>query len=479
METQRTGLINGRLVIPEHGIIVGGLTMEDGRVTSIDVPSKSSSDFDACVDADGRYVLPGLIDPHVHSGLLPPLSDRLRAESVFGLSGGVTTIVRYFRRLESYLESGDSQISLSLQNSMQDFALHLALFRPEQVAEIQMYTSRFGVTSFKVYMNLGSGLGNNFLMDLTDVGADEVDTADVAYDDGHLYDVMQAAARVPAKVTVCIHAENAAIVARELEHVRAAGLEGLGAWSAGRPEVSEAVAIGTAGALSRAFKVPIYFPHIGSRGAIEALRLQRALGTPFVAETCAHYVGLTTESDCGVLAKVMPPVRPAGSSGAVWGAISEGLVSCLGSDHIAYRLVEKNPGSIWSTRPAFGGTGLMFPVFLSEGVITGNISLVQLACLGSFNTAKVFGLYPTKGTLLPGSDADFVVVGMGGERQVNAAALLSASDFSVYEGVSLRGSVDVVARHGVVVWENGKLTGESVNAAYLRRYPRVESVVKW
>jgi dihydropyrimidinase len=468
-------IVNARIVIPESGVVAGTLEIRDGTVTAIR-PEGGSSGGANVLDAHDRYVLPGLIDPHVHSGLLPPLGDRLQAESAFALSGGITTIVRYFRRPESYREIFPAQVQIGAQHHYQDFAHHLTLFNGDQVAEIDGYVRDFGVTSFKVYMNLKGPFGKNVLMDLLVGAPDELETADVDYTDGHLWDIFRAAAMLPIRVRINIHSEDAEVVMTESARVRESGLEGLPAWSAARPGASEAIAIQTVAYLSRRFGVPVYFPHIGSREAIEALVDVRAKGTNYGAEVGPQYVALTTESPAGPLAKVMPPVRTAEDVTRVWWAINEGILTSFGSDHIAYTLAEKNPGSIWTTRPAFGGTGMILPVFLSEGVNAGRMTIRQLAEIGSLQTARLFNLYPRKGTLLPGADGDFVVVDLDAEWTVHADELLSRSDFSVYEGRTFRGKVTDVGVRGTVQLRDGKLSGEAGYGRYYRRFPVLDAV---
>ncbi len=467
---------NARIVIPEIGVVEGGLLIRDGRVAEI--RQVGVVDGDDVIDAQGHYVLPGLIDPHVHSGLLPPLAERLRAESAFAVSGGVTTIIRYFRRPESYLGTLPAQVELGVREMYQDFSHHLTLFNREQVAEMGEYVRAFGITSFKLYMNLKGPFGKGFLMDLPADQGDELSTADVDFDDGHLYDVFRTAARLPSRVRISVHCEDAEIVMRETEAVRASGMDGLPAWHAARPDQSEAIALQTVGYLSRQFNVPVYFPHIGSRRAIEALVDLRAKGTDYQAETGPQYVALTVESECGSLAKVMPPVRTADDVAQVWWAISQRLLTSFGSDHIAYTLAEKRGESIWTTRPAFGGTGMILPVFLSEGVATGRMTIRQVAEMGSLNPARAFGLYPRKGTLLPGADADFVIVDPDREWTVRAGELLSASDFSVYEGKRLRGAVTHTAVRGEVVYRDGRLVGKPGHGRFYRRHPEIEAVTE-
>lgn len=468
-------LTNARLVIPEVGVVEGGLIVRDGRVAEI-TQGKGAERGENVIDAEGRHVLPGFIDPHVHYGLLPPLPERMQAESAFAASGGVTTLIRYFRRPESYLDTFPAQVALGCERHYQDFSHHLTLFNEPQVREMDRYVQRFGVTSFKVYMNLKGPVGKNVLMDLLVGGDRELTVADVDFDDGHLYDIFRTASTLQARVRVNVHSEDAEIVIRETARVKASGLEGLPAWNAARPGAGEAVAIQQVAYLSRRFGVPAYFPHIGSREAIEALVDVRAKGTDYYAETGPQYVALDTSSAVGVLAKVMPPIRTSEDVARVWWAIGEGVLTNFGSDHIAYTLAEKQPASIWTTRPAFGGTGLILPVFLSEGVGRGRMTLRRLAEMGSYHVARAFHLYPRKGTLLPGADADFVIVDLERDHTVRAKELLSASDFSVYEGKTLRGEVVLTAVRGTVVYRDGKIVGRPGHGGFYRRYPTIERV---
>ncbi|MEA2622939.1 MAG: dihydropyrimidinase [Chloroflexota bacterium] len=465
---------NARIVLPESGIVPGTLVIRDGRVAAIRQDQGATGEAEV-LDAEGRYVLPGLLDAHVHSGLLPPLGDRLQAESAFALSGGITTVIRYFRRPDSYLETLPAQIELGAQRHYQDFAHHVTLFNAGQVAEMDRYVHELGVTSFKLYMNLKGPYGKNVLMDLRVDAPDALETADVDFSDGHLWEVFRKAATLPVRVRINIHSEDAEIVMSESARVRELGLEGLPAWNAARPGASEAIAIQTVAYLSRRFNVPVYFPHIGSREAIEALVDVKARGTNYGAEVGPQYVALTTESEAGSLAKVMPPIRTAEDVARVWWGIRENVLTSFGSDHIAYTLEEKSPGSIWTTRPAFGGTGMILPVFLSEGVNAGRMTIRQLAEMGSLNTARLFNLYPRKGTLEPGADGDFVIVDLDREWTVRAGDNLSHSDFSVYEGRKLRGAVTAVGVRGTVMYQDGKIVGEPGHGRYYRRHPVIEA----
>jgi dihydropyrimidinase len=136
---------NAKIVIPESGIVPGTLVIRDGTVTRI-LPDQPGTGEAEVLDAEGRYVLPGLLDAHVHSGLLPPLADRLQAESAFALSGGVTTILRYFRRPDSYLDTVPGQVALGSQRQYQDFTHHVTLFNTESATSASWVSPRSSST---------------------------------------------------------------------------------------------------------------------------------------------------------------------------------------------------------------------------------------------------------------------------------------------------------------------------------------------
>ena len=274
---------NARLVLPETGPMEASLVVRDGRVAEL-ASSHEEPSAAEILDAKGRVVLPGLIDPHIHYGWVPPLEDRIRAESALGVSGGVTTFIRYIRRPESYLELMEEQIDLGNRLHYQDFAVHLTLFNSPQVAELSQYVDRFGVTSFKIYMNMKGQLGRGVLMDLRPRSS-RPEPYDVDFSPAHLYEVFRAMAQLPARGRLNVHCEDGEILSHEIERVRRLGLKGLVAWHCACPGLSESLAINQVALLSREHRVPVYFPHIGSCAAIKALKEARACGTDLVAET--------------------------------------------------------------------------------------------------------------------------------------------------------------------------------------------------
>lgn len=458
---------NGKIVLPETGILNASLFIDKGKVLEI-VNSTSEPDAKESYDVCGKYILPKIVDPHVHYGTMPPVRERIKAESAFGLSGGVTTFIRYFRRPESYLSSLDDQIDMGNELHYQDYAIHLTLFNDNQVSEVPQYVKRFGITSFKIYMNLKGPFGHGLRMDLQP-NSRSVESHDVRFNMGFLKDVFDIAAKVPSRLRLNVHCEDGEVISHQVEKIQRMGIDGLAAWHLACPDISEALAIHQVSVLSRSFDVPIYFPHIGSSLGITALSEARELNTDFIAETAPHYLTRTIESDAHFLAKVNPPIRTYDDQMLTWKALQEGLIETIGSDHVSYTLEEKGPGTIWTTRAGFSSTGLILPLLLSEGVNRGRLSLQRLAQIMSHGPAKAFGLYPRKGTLMPGADADFVIVDTDSCWKVRARELLSTSDFSIYEGMDIQGAINSVFIRGRKVFENRELIGKPGYGQYLFR----------
>jgi dihydropyrimidinase len=466
---------NARLVVPEIGILEGHLVAEDGRVRDLLPATAPAPSAETEIDANGAYVLAGAIDAHSHYGLLPPVSQRIPTESAFAALGGITTMVRYFRRTDSYLDTVPDHIESNPRDHYQDFGLHLALFNEGQVNEIPACLEKLGVTSYKIYTNLKAQVARNFLIDPL-VSDTSIQTADLDYDDGLLMAAMEGLRDLSARVRLSVHVEEADLIIRQTARVRASGLGGLAAWHYARPAEAEALGIKKVSYLSRKLGVPVFFPHIGSKLGIEALGEEQARGTEMVAETCPHYLVQNIESDARELLKVMPPVRTAEDNRATWAALQSGVITVMGTDHIPWTTEEKGHGDIWSVRPAFGSTGLMVPILLSEGLNRGRLTILDVARLTSNAAARAFGLYPMKGTLLAGSDADLMIVDTDTEWVVDPDALPTAQRFSVYAGFRLKGRVTHTVVRGKVISQGGKMVTEPGHGRYIRRFPKLELV---
>ena len=448
-------LVNARLVYADGQVVQGGLVACDGVISGVfsGEPSAVPDGADV-IDAGGRHVLPGLVDPHVQLYPQPDFA-HYATETGSAALGGVTTIVKMHRDLDGYPEDElQAELDGAESRSHVDFAFHLAVMTDVQIAAIPDYAEAFSLTSFKLFTAYKGEEGMR-------IGIQGVD-------DGQLLDAFVAIASVGGLALV--HCENQDLAARMLARVLADGRDGLRAFADSRPWIVEAEAIARAAGLADAAGCPLYVVHVTSRQGLAELVRRRAAGQRVFIETEPHYLTETADSPAGNLAKVLPPIRDLGDADALWHGVAAGEVDTIGSDHVAASRARKQ-GSIWDAQLAFPGIATILPVLLSEGVHRRGLSLARLVAITSTNPARILGL-PGKGALLPGMDADFVVVDLELERVVDPAMLGSVSDFSIWEGRTLRGWPTLTVCRGVVVMRDGAVTGSEGHGRYLRRVPR-------
>ncbi len=437
-------------VIPKVGIIETDIMIEDGKIKAL---TKSGSNIYASrkVNANGKYVLPGLVDPHVHYGVYTPIDEAARTESRSAAVGGVTTMMRMLRLYDRYDPNISKQLQASSGNHFIDYSIHASILRPEQVKDIP-YLTRMGINSLKIYMNLGADL-NHILMDL-EPGSRTVKDGEVNMDD----ELMQAIVREGSKVhsTIMVHAEDPAICSEHINAGKGRGLTGLQAWSDCRPSSSESASIARISELGRNFGANLYFAHVGSTRALDAILVQKEQGNSnYYVETCPHY--LTHTTDFGkVTGKVVPPIRSKSDVQSMWSAVRNGIVDTVGTDHVANRLDMKlGKGDIWTALAGFPGMATTLPVLLDRGVSQDRLSMERVAEVTSYNAARIFGLYPRKGTIQPGSDADLTIVNLDLEKIVTPELLQSYSDYTIYDGWKLTGWPVMTTVRGRVVMEDG------------------------
>jgi dihydropyrimidinase len=213
----------------------------------------------------------------------------------------------------------------------------------------------------------------------------------------------------------------------------------------------------------RQYGTNLYFVHIGSNDALDTILHEKQLGgCNAYIETCPHY--LTHSVDYNNLrGKVVPPLRTKNDVASLWNAIKNGLIDTIGTDHVANTLDLKlgNQTDIWTALAGFPGVATMLPVLLHYGVVMRQLSLVRLAELTSYNTSKIFGLFPKKGTIQKGSDADLVVIDLDLTKKVNPDILQSSSDYTIYDGHELQGWPILTISRGKMIMENGNVYTEN------------------
>ena len=446
-------VITGSHIVTPTGIIDKNLVLDEGKIVML---TNETPSCDNKINADGLVSIPGIIDPHVHYGVYSPIDHAAKSESHAAAIGGVTTMMRMLRLGDSYKKSLLPQLHASSNSHYIDYAIHASIFTLNQVDEMQSCVDN-GVTSFKLYMNLGGEVGHVY-MDMQP-GKNLLQEEHVEVNSEIVQKVVEKASSLGCPVLV--HAEDFEQCGCGIRKSKEKNLDGLAVWSQSRPYESESKSIKTISKFARDSNCVLYFAHIGSRRALEQIDEERKNGTKIFAETCPHYLTLSHEKQEGYLAKVMPPIRSEDDVSSVWNAISQNKIDTVGTDHVANQLKLKLGGStVWDALAGFPGIGTLLPLLLSEGVNKNRISISQLANLTSVNTAKIFGMYPVKGSLEPSSDADITLIDLKKEQKVTSDLFGGFSDYLVYEDWKLKGWPVKTIIRGEIVSEDFQVIGK-------------------
>jgi dihydropyrimidinase/allantoinase len=460
-------IVNGTLVIPFVGTLPGDVAARDGAIVQI-ADAIDPADAEVVIDARGKLVFPGAVDPHVHIGIYRPVSQDAESETRSALVGGVTTVVSYFRTGSHYLNKTGSYheilpevLDATRGHAYTDYGFHIAVMTSAQVDEVDWMVGEMGIGSFKYYMFYK---GLNLAASSTDAAAY---TMSDVYDLGHLYRYMQAVSAASRKyghagrISLSLHCEHAEIIRTLIDEVKAAGEEGLEAYSRARPPFQERLAIAEATLLADQTACPINLLHLSSAealaGGVKARRDYDGLDVQL--ETTLHHLALTWDRAGGVESgKVNPPIRGQDDVEALWRGIFRGDLNQVVSDHACCQ-TEIKQGGTWEAQPGFGGTGLLYPVMVSEGHHRRGLPLQRVAELVGAQPARNFGLYPRKGTIAVGADADLTVVDPNEEGPVTVERCLSAQDHTPFDGFPIKGWPTHTVRAGRLMFERGKVVG--------------------
>jgi dihydropyrimidinase len=459
-------LVRGGIVVTaERGARREDILVQDGRVVAL-MADASGVDAANVIDAGGRYVFPGAIEPHVHIGIYTPSDGEWHSETCAAACGGITTLINYFFHKDSYFQSWPPELAIAQRQAVVDFACHFGIMTAQHVDEMDAYIREFEVTSFKF---TGHWKGYEKLR----IGSD------TRIDDGLLYQTLRKAGRRP-NVRIAVHSQNVEIsippfAPPEADHFLkrdSRGAAGLELWEKLNPDFTETVYAMMALYLAERTGASVYLVHISAGETVRILRERYDLErTNAFAETCAHYLGLDIQSPCGILAKVNPPVRGEQDQDLLWQGLLDATLSLVGTDHCALlkEMKKADSGDVLQARLGFAGMATLFPVLVTHGVRKRGMSLERLVEISSTNAARIFGLYPRKGTISPGSDADFIVVDLDRPRVASSRWIKGLSDFTVFEGQELYGFPDRTVVRGTTVYQDGEILAKPGHGTYLPR----------
>ena len=410
------------------------------------------------IDAAGRLVMPGIVDAHVHLEDVGDGGVRTADDFTSGTraaaAGGTTTVIDFVSPARD--QSPSEAVAIRRRQAegrvIVDYALHCCIpeaarFTAEEAARLLAE----GISSIKLF-TVYAGL---------------------ALDTLSLYQIMLRAAE--AGLTVSLHAETGEIVEHYRQEFAAAGKKEpqYHAWS--RPWFAELEAVQRALALNAAAGARLYFVHVTTGAALEAIARARRDGQDVWAETCPHYL-LFNESALrgrdGGKYIMSPPLRRPEDSAALWSGLARGEIQVVATDHCPFPLSAKVGRPFNEVPNGVGSIELLFGLLLSEGVLAPDrprLTPTRLVAAVSTNPARFFGLYPRKGHLAPGADADLIIVDPLKTRTVRAADLHGGEDHSIYEGFTLRGAVETTIARGEVVYDRGRVLGSPGRGRYLGR----------
>jgi len=445
---------NGWVVLPE-GVCKTDVLIRNGVIAGIGENLSDGGELDAA----GKYVLPGGIDVHTHMDLdvgIARAKDDFYTGTVAAACGGTTSIVDHpgFGPKGCGLEH---QINLyhglAGGKAVIDYSFHGVIQHVDEDVLLKMETlAGEGITSFKIYM-----------------------TYDYKISDGDIYTLLKRAKELG--VLVAVHPENDGVVTRRRAELVAGGFTAPIYHERSRPEECEAEAVNRACMISAAAgDAPLYIVHLSNHLGMEYIRKakQQGLENVFV-ETCPQYLALDESlylREDGVKFILSPPLRKRENNALLWEDIEKGWIDTVATDHCPfdYTLKQALGGADFTKCPSgLPGVELRFPLLFSEGVLKKRISTERFADLCCTRPARLFGMYPKKGVIAPGSDADITIIDPGARHTVHRADLHENVDYTPYEGMELLCRVDTVFSRGEMIVREGGFTGEKGRGRFIKR----------
>lgn len=451
-------LIKNGLVVNAGSSVKADVHVVNGRIAAVGTGLKPETPGCEVIDATGLLVLPGAIDAHTHlememMGGKCASADSYESGTRAGACGGVTTVFDYTLQDKggSILDMIKERQALCEPSAYIDYCFHGGISDVNDASLAEMADAvRYGVPSFKTYMAYDFGLS-----------------------DADLFRVLKRSKEVGALITV--HAENRGMVEANVEEFKKIGATDVWHHYLSRPEACEAEADFRAMLLAKEAGAPLFIVHLANEEGVALYREARKNGYPIFAETCPHYLNFTSDvykRPDGIRFICSPPIKGKKSREALWDAIVSGDITTIATDHCPSQTFEKDWGKDDFTKAPNGLMGIenMYPYMLSEAG-RGRISYERAVELCSTNVAKVFGLAPKKGMLVPGADADIVLYDPKKEFTITKDSMHSNIDYTIWEGMKLKGYPVRTMVRGTTVYRDGEFVGEKGFGRFVRRKP--------
>ena len=452
-------LIQNGIIVTSNEIYAADLLIEDGKIAQIGKNGLSSKAADEIIDAKGFPVFPGGIDPHVHMHLPTAAgysSDDFSSGSLAALMGGTTTLIDFVTPQKGQLlQEALTERKKEAADSLIDYSFHVSPveWRDSLPEEIKRLKEKEGITSFKVYMAYKSSIGLN---------------------DNDLKKVMKAVAEAGGMVTA--HCE----LGDEIDTLRESFIENDKTTPEfhplSRPANTEAEAVKKAIGFASETGCPLYVVHVSSKKSVKHILQARKEGQRVYGETCPQYLLLDDSKYQGDFATaapfvLSPPLRKKEDNYALWNALTEEDLQTIGTDHCPFMMKQKQAGIHDFTKIANGAGGVEHRLALlyTYGVLQNKISLNQFVNAVSTAPAKIFGLYPSKGEIAVGSDADLVIWNSEKEHTISVQDHFMHCDQDIFEGFITRGCPEYVITNGKVAVRQGERAEIALKGKFLKR----------
>jgi dihydropyrimidinase len=451
-------LIRGGTVVNADRAFRADVLCQDGRIAAVGEGLQAAGA--AVVDAGGQYVMPGGIDPHTHMQL--PFMGTTTMDDFFtgtaaGMAGGTTTIIDFVipSPKQNLMEAYQTWRGWA-EKATSDYSFHMAITWWDESVKRDMGTlvQTEGINSFKHFMAYKGAM---------------------MCDDETLVNSFRRALELGAMPTV--HAENGELVFMLQKEVAAKGILGPEGHPLSRPPIVEGEAVNRAIAIADVLGVPIYIVHVSCIEAAEAIARARARGQRVYGEVLAGHLivddSVYRHPDFATAAAhvMSPPFRPKGHQDALWRGLQSGNLHTTATDHCTFCAAQKAVGKDdFSKIPnGCGGVEERMTVIWDAGVNTGRLTPSEFVAITSANTAKLFNIYPQKGSISVGADADLVLWDPQASKTLSAKTQHSKGDFNVFEGRSVRGLPSHTVSQGKLVYVQGELRAERGVGRYIKR----------
>ncbi|MCS6784179.1 MAG: dihydropyrimidinase [Candidatus Caldarchaeum sp.] len=449
-------VVQNAKIVTSEGVYSAEIGVDEGKIVRI---AKSIEDSaERTYDAEGRYVFPGAIDGHVHFKLKyfddVYTADDFYTGTVAAACGGVTTIIDFVTPESlNYVEDFRRRRAEAEPNVVIDYGLHMSVtnFNEEVVKNLETLFRSEGVASVKIF----TAYSKRGLM----------------LDDGKIFKLMQLCKKW--NVLVLVHAENEYIINSLVDSFVEEGKTEPIYHSWSRPDFVEAEAIQRVGLLASVTGAEILIVHVSSAAGLEKIVDHRSKGVKIHGETCPHYLIFNEEvyrRPDGAKFIMSPPLKKESDRQALWKGLLDGCFSVVGSDHACFDSVRKlSPKRFTEVPGGVAGTEVIPMILFSEGVLKRGMTFRRFVEVTSLNPARVYGLYPAKGQIAVGSDADFYILDPMRKTRLTKENLHSNIDHSIYEDLEVNCNIVATFSRGELIAEKGVFMGERGRGRYLFR----------